>query len=116
MEFDKENFKKKYPSIADELENGNKKIKICSIKINEELNNTKKKNKGFQDYVPSIIDFIRRCNNIEEAEEIINYLEKRGEISEEYAKKIRKQIKNKGIRSFGSKKQDNYYFKDIQIK
>lgn len=116
MEFDKENFKKKYPNIADELDNGNKKIKIGSVKIDEELNNTKKKNRGFQDYVPSVIDFIRRCNNIEEAEEIINYLEKRGEISEEYAKKIRKQMKKKGIRSFGSRKQDNYYFKDIPIK
>jgi hypothetical protein len=43
------------------------------------------------------------------AEEIIAYMEKRGEISNEYAQKLRAQLKRKGVRSFGPKKEENYY-------
>jgi hypothetical protein len=42
---------------------------------------------------------------------IIAYLEKREELTEEYATKLRKQLKRKGVRSFGSKKEERYYFK-----
>jgi hypothetical protein len=66
----------------------------------------------FSGYNPSVIDFIRRCNTIKETESIISYLEKRGEITEKYGGIIRNQIKKKGIRSFGPKKFENYYFKN----
>ena len=110
MEIDKEKFKKKYPKIAEELEHGSNKIKIGSGKIEGEPNK-KDQNKGFRGYNPSVIDFIRRCNKVEEVESIISYLEKRGEISEEYNREIREQIKERGIRSLGSKKRENYYFR-----
>ena len=116
MEIDKEKFKKKYPNIAKELEKSDNKVKISSVKIDEEINNTTKQNTHYRGHNPSVIDFIRRCNNTAEAEEIISYLENRGEISEEYAGEIRKQLKNKGIRSFGSKKQNDYYFRNIETK
>ena len=67
--------------------------------------------KRFEDYEPCIIDFLRRCNNEHEAEEIIAYLLKRKEISSEYAEKLRKQLRKRGIRSFGSKKEDADYLK-----
>ena len=38
-------------------------------------------------------------------------MEKRREISPEYAKKLRKQLREKGVRSFGSKKEDDYYLR-----
>jgi hypothetical protein len=38
-------------------------------------------------------------------------MERRGEISKEYAARLRKQLKEKGIRSFGPKKEENYYLK-----
>jgi hypothetical protein len=114
MEIDKEKFKKKYPRIAEELGNSSNKIRVDSGSKEEIIK--KDKNKGFQGYDPTVIDFIRRCNKIEEAESIIAYLEKRGEISKKYGKEIRKQIKEKGIRSFGSKKQENYYFNNSKIK
>ena len=66
---------------------------------------------SFKGYTPDIIDFIRRCDREEQAEEIINYLEKRGEISYKYAEKLRRQLEEKGVRSFGSKKEHYYYFK-----
>jgi len=67
--------------------------------------------KRFVHYAPDVIDFVRRCDTEEQAEEIISYMEKRGEIEKQYAKKLRKQLEEKGVRSFGPKKEENYYFK-----
>jgi hypothetical protein len=65
--------------------------------------------------VPDVIDFIRRCDTEEQAEEIIGYMEKRGEIEKQYARKLREQLKDKGVRSFGPKKEEDYYLKHGQM-
>jgi len=113
MEVDKKKFNKKYPKIAKELENDSNKIKISFENSAEKLNK-KDQNIEFSRYDPSVIDFIRRCNTIEETESIISYLEKRNEISKKLGKIIRNQIKKNGIRSFGSKKSKNHYSKNIK--
>ena len=110
MEIYKEIFKKKYPKIIEEIEQNSNKIKISSIENIEELPKNNKNKENLRGYDPTIIDFIRRCTTSEEADSIINYLEKKGEITKKYAKSIRDQIKDKGIRSFGLKKKENYYF------
>lgn len=66
----------------------------------------------FWGYNPDVIDFIRRCDREEQALEIIEFLEKRGEISKEYASKLKRQLKEMGVRSFGSKKEPGWYFKE----
>jgi len=38
-------------------------------------------------------------------------LEKRCEVSKEFSEELRKQLKEEGVRSFGPKKEENYYFK-----
>jgi hypothetical protein len=38
-------------------------------------------------------------------------LEGRGEISPDYAKRLKEQLKKKGVRSFGSKKEEDHYLK-----
>ena len=63
--------------------------------------------KGF---IPQAVDFIRRAKTEQEAEEIIDYLEKKGEITTTEAHKLRKQLKEKGLSSFGEHKQPGYYF------
>ena len=55
---------------------------------------------------------MRRCDNSEQAEEIIHYLEERKEITSEYAKKLRNQLKKRGVRSFGTKKENDYYLRN----
>ncbi len=65
---------------------------------------------------PGVVDFIRRAKTDEEAIEIIEYMRKRGEISDEKAKMVLDQLKNEGLRSFGSYKQDGYYFHYAQEK
>ncbi|HYA77137.1 MAG TPA: DUF2095 family protein, partial [Verrucomicrobiae bacterium] len=61
---------------------------------------------------PCVLDFIRRCETELQAEEIIAYLQKKGEITQEYAEKLRCQLKREGVRSFGSKKEEYYYFRE----
>ncbi len=71
--------------------------------------------KRFDRYNPDILDFIRRCDNEQQAEEIIQYLEERREISSKYAKNLRKQIRESGVRSLGPKKEDDYYSRRGEI-
>jgi hypothetical protein len=111
MDIKKEKFQKMFPNLAEEMENGTCKTEINSVRT-DTIRGEKTATKRFNHYMPDVIDFIRRCDRMEQAEEIICYLEKRNEISTEYAKKIRKQLKQKGIRSFGPKKGDDYYLKE----
>jgi hypothetical protein len=68
--------------------------------------------KRFDGYIPDVIDFIRRCDNIKQAEEIVDYMEKRNELNPTYARKLKRQLREKGVRSFGPKKQDDYYSRE----
>jgi hypothetical protein len=52
---------------------------------------------------------LNRCSTEEEGMEIIRYLEKRGEISSDYALRLRIQLLKFGIRSFGPKREWGYY-------
>ncbi|PVX23214.1 MAG: DUF2095 domain-containing protein [Candidatus Bathyarchaeum sp.] len=114
MELEKEKLRKMFPNLAQELSSGECKTKITSVR--SDANSAEKAvSKKFTDYNPDVIDFIRRCDKAEQAEEIICYLEKRQEISPEYAKKLRKQLKTKGVRSFGAKKENDYYLKQDGI-
>ncbi len=110
MEIDKENFKKLFPNLAKELESGENKVAINSVRTDPQTGESAH-SRNFVNYMPDVIDFIRRCDTEQQAEEIIAYMEKRKEITKQYAKKLRKQLKEKGVRSFGPKKEENYYLK-----
>jgi len=114
-----------FPNLIKELETGENKVPIDGVRadaakaeegvadIEEELlaeaeNALPDK---FRHYNPTVVDFIRRCDTQAQAEEIITYLQKRGEITEVDAKKVREQLKKEGVRSFGPKKEEDYYFK-----
>jgi len=106
VEFDPEKFRKLFPHLAEEL-GGKGTIRISGVRTERE---EAEKAAGFQ---PSAVDFLRRCDTAEEAEEILSFLEKRGEITREYAEQLRKQLREKGVRSFGSKKEPGYYFREL---
>ena len=108
MEFDKRTFKKTFPNLAKELGSSEQKTSINSVRTDIQTGE-KAVSKRFVHYMPDVIDFIRRCDTEEQAEEIVAYMEKRGEIKKQYAEKLRKQLKEKGVRSFGPKKEENYY-------
>ena len=110
MDVEKKRFRRMFPNLAQEIESGKCGTKINSVR-SDPTTSEKAVSKRLTDYTPDVIDFLRRCDKAEQAEEIIGYLEERGEISGEYARKLRKQLKEKGVRSFGSKKEDDYYLK-----
>lgn len=113
MEIEKEQFKKMFPNLAKEMEDDENshehKVPINSVRSNLE---TEEKISGkFGTFMPDAVDFIRRCDNEKQAKEIIDYLERRGEITTEYARRLKRQLKEKGVRSFGTKKEEGYYLK-----
>jgi hypothetical protein len=110
VETDKKSFKKMFPHLAKELELEDSKVAINSVRTDVDAAENAIADK-FRNYNPTVVDFIRRCDTEKQAEAIIAYLEKRGEITTEYAEALRQQLKKDGVRSYGSKKEDNYYFK-----
>ena len=110
METDKKSFKKMFPNLSEELEGGDSKVAIDSVRTDSDVAEKSMLDK-FRNYDPTVVDFIRRCDTEEQAEAIIAYLEKRGEVSKEYAERLRKQLEREGVRSFGSKKEEGHYFK-----
>ena len=122
MAIDKKSLKKMFPNLYKELETGDVKVPIDAVRKNpqeaeeaeveeEEFEPAELSDK-FRHFNPSAVDFIRRCDTEAQAEEIIAYLQKKGEITQEYAEKLRCQLKQKGVRSFGPKKEENYYFRE----
>ena len=110
MGFDREKMRKTFPNLAKELDSVNNKVAINSVRTDAPAGEDAS-SRCFVHYTPDVIDFIRRCDTTEQAEEIIAYLEKRGEIGKIHAAGLRKQLKDEGLRSFGSKKEHDYYLK-----
>ena len=91
MEIDKKKLREEFPNLAKELEGPEMAAPIEGVRSSEETIDL------------DIIRVIRRCDNEEQAVEIINYMLRRKEISQEQADNILKQLKESGLRSFGSK-------------
>lgn len=111
MEIEKKRFKTMFPNLSEEMENKQCQVAISSIRSDVQTGEHAVA-KRFDGYVPDAIDFIRRCDNEKQAEEIIDYLENRNEINNAYAQRLKKQLREKGVRSFGPKKQDDYYSRE----
>lgn len=110
METNKKSLKKMFPNLYKELEARNSKVSIDAVRTDSDLAEKPLPNK-FRHYNPTVIDFLRRCDTEDQAQAIIEYLENRGELTKKYAEELRKQLKKEGVRSFGSRKEENYYFK-----
>lgn len=112
MEVSRDKLKKVFPHLTEELNASDHKVKIDSIRSDPK---TAEKmalaQRNLTNYNPDVIDFIRRCDSREQAKEIISYMENRGEIHRGYAQKLRRQLRSKGVRSFGPKKEGGHYFK-----
>ncbi len=110
MELDEKTLKKLFPNLSKEIKNVDYKVSIDSVRTNSETGE-KAACARFSHYTPDIIDFLRRCDTEDQAREIIDYMEEREEIPRGYAEKLRKQLKDQGVRSFGPKKEEDYYLK-----
>ncbi|MEM3646803.1 MAG: DUF2095 family protein [Thermofilum sp.] len=65
--------------------------------------------KNLRGYVPNVFDYIRRCDSVEEALQILDFLVSRRELPEKVACVIKERIMEKGLRFYGPKKQVGYY-------
>jgi len=65
----------------------------------------------FRGYMPSAIDFVRRARSVEEALEVIEYLERRGEISKDEADRLRKKLREGSIEALGPRRSYGVYLR-----
>lgn len=61
-------------------------------------------------YLPDVFDFLARAKTDQEGHEIINFLEKDGQLEPEQATNVREQLSTNGIRSFGPLRTKNHYY------
>ncbi len=107
---EKKDFRRLFPHIADEVESGRSKVNLA--KAEEPPPSTEpsyKVKRKYTGYDPTAVDFIRRCKTPKQAEEIIDYMERKGELPVEEVNALRSQLREKGLRSFGSAKRPGYY-------
>jgi hypothetical protein len=109
MQVDRKTFKRMFPYLIEEMDGRQSRVNINKVKVNSEAEKKATASKSFDNYMPDIIDFLCRCDTPKQAEEIIDYMEKRSEIDYKYAQKLRAQLNKKGIRSFGAKREEGYY-------
>lgn len=100
-------FRQSFPALTKELEEGNtQSFKIDGVRtMSEESDQGQEK----QTFTPDVVDYIRRCDTVPQAVEIVDFLAKQGEITAAQAKAIKSQIKTEGLRSFGAKKEKDHY-------
>jgi len=127
MAIDERSLKKLFPNLYKELETSENKVSIDALRKNleeaekaaegeeceeEEFALSNETTDKLRHFNPCAVDFIRRCDTEAQAEEIIAYLQKKGEITNAYAQNLRCQLKREGVRSFGPKKEEYHYFKE----
>ena len=110
LRLDRKRLKERYPHLFKEIKSRRNYVSIMSVRSNlsgqESVDS-----RNFAGYDPDVVDFIRRCDTEEQAVEIIEYLRRRGELTDEYAEKLLDQLRREGVRSFGAKKERDYYLK-----
>ncbi|MDH5815778.1 MAG: DUF2095 family protein [Candidatus Nezhaarchaeota archaeon] len=102
IEMDIEELRRKYPHLAKELEE-----KVMCI----EVRGSRSSDEDFQVGMPDAVDYIRRCRSVQEAEEVISFLERTNQISKHRAEELREQLYSQGLESFGPRKEFGYYMK-----
>ncbi|MFX1516734.1 MAG: DUF2095 family protein [Promethearchaeota archaeon] len=101
----------KFPTIYAELTNKKMSMRIDEVEEETSFHSSQegKISDPFTNYEPTIFDFLARARTNEEGLEIINFMEKQGQITAETAKELNKKIKTLGIRCFGPERPADYY-------
>lgn len=105
---DDDEFRRNYPALAEELESGGAlEYKIDGVRTMSEEAGDGAADDGT--FLPSVVDYIRRCDTVPQAMEIVDYMVNRGELPATQGRQIKAQLKSEGLRSFGSKKEKDHY-------
>jgi len=111
-DWDLGDFKKIFPALYRETMSSKSSVRISAIRSDPEVAEREAAG-SLRGFVPGAVDYLRRCSSDEEALEVIEYLEERGEISREYSEQLKKQVREMGVRSFGKLKEDGYYLRKL---
>ncbi len=117
VSYDRDELKEKFPHLVTEMLGKKPPIKIDLIENNIDLKQFSAEISNLDELVdPRVIDFLRRCMNNDEALNILDYLLKQKEISDEEYNSFKNQIlKGKGLKEFidkhGGFKGHGYYEK-----
>ncbi|PUA31386.1 MAG: hypothetical protein B9J98_06400 [Candidatus Terraquivivens tikiterensis] len=112
IDFEIEEFRRRFPNLYREIVQKKMSIRIDAQRDSEER--AEEAMNVLRGGLPGPVDYIRRCDTDEEAIKLVDYLESRGEVTKEEADRLRKQIAEMGVRSFGPKKELGYYSKFIR--
>ena len=100
-----EDIRRDFPALNKELEEGTtRSFKIDGVRTMSEESKEEK-----IAYTPDVVDYIRRCDTLTQANEIVEFLVKQDEISPAQGRAIKAKLKADGIRSFGAKKEKDHY-------
>ncbi len=103
MKISIDEFRRKYPALYNELFSQDSMSIVVSFE--------KTIDDPWRGYIPGPVDYIRRAKSLDEALQVIDYLERHGEISSDEARMYREKLLNEGLDAFGPRKEDNYYYK-----
>ncbi|MHA1198359.1 MAG: DUF2095 family protein [Candidatus Heimdallarchaeaceae archaeon] len=106
-EDEEEELQNHFPVLFKEIVGGEENIMEDEIRTST----GSKKVRKFMAYTPGVIDYICRCSTVDEAMEIITYMQLKGDISENHADQLRKQLQEKGLEFFGEHRAPGYYEK-----
>jgi hypothetical protein len=100
VDYDRNELNKYLPHLMEEMQEQKKMLKIDSIdydveSIEGETNENEINSNREELTDPTVIDFIRRCSNKEQAMEILDFLLNKEEISTEEYQKFKKKISKK---------------------
>jgi len=100
-----DDFRDAYPNLAEELENS-EGLEIDGARTDED------EAEKAATQIPTVTDHLRRCETEEEAVEIIDYFVEKGEIEESHGDELKRQLVQRGLRSFGPKREPGEIAKD----
>ncbi len=105
--WDRRDFKKLFPALSEELEESSASLEDASGEMVEE---------PLRGFMPGPEDYLMRCTTEEEAIQVIEFLKQRREITDEESERLKKQVYEKGVRSFGPLREEGYYLRTYHKK
>jgi len=96
MGVDEETVKMLFPNLYREVKAKRRRIRIDAVRTSID----EAEAVALDPYRLDVVHFLRKSRSVEEAEEVIAFYERIGEIDSEYANSLRKQLREKGLKSF----------------
>jgi hypothetical protein len=119
IETDRTEFAERFPALFREITDDDlvekAQLRIDEVRVSSSEEETGKRASAERNvtplsgYEPGIVDFIQRASTLAEAEEIIDFLEKRKEVLAESAEELRRRLHAEGLESFGPRRKPGHY-------